>query len=339
MRQTLVAATVLVNLWHPMVVQADNPDFFTPFGCTVVPLAPNIVNGVILAPAQLECLTKQERREVTTELQQRRSDGSFHSIPDSRAVTQTKQIVTGNAAAAEHLASGLPIECRMIDGLQEFRTAVEIRVKRESSPVIYSNVVELPQDCFGDAFDPILSEDETNLKLACQTSAISDESVVPRLENSATAAATAASDQPVAVDVLGEALEAGVLPEANLPAGSPASSDTVSAITALEQEFADCFNAGELRVLTYLLTGNIQREVLAVFADEGVFGNRFEHPYPIPTDEQITSSVRDFRVFPDGRAGAIVEWGKSGLPEHETIFHIYEQVNDAWRVSDEIKLE
>jgi hypothetical protein len=322
----------------------DVRNMTTGFGCTLLAREPEIREGEIHTPVRVECTTPVRRREVVTLLQQRRA-GSFETVPGTRLIFDAPELIAGDAFMMEHSAFGWPVPCRSIAGLQEFRTVVKIRVGHETSPRIFSIPSQLPQDCFGDDFAPILSADDTVLASMCETPPMTDEAVAASLAPPAAAAATPGHDASDAV--MSDPLEAVFLPLADLPAGEPADAETVTALAALEAEFADCQNAGELRRAASLLAGEFLREFLDLTVVEGFPGNRFEHPYPFPVDERLASAlVQDARVLPDGRVGAVVEWVKASDPQDETSgepyrelnFHVYERVAGQWRIAISIPI-
>ncbi|MCC7023413.1 MAG: hypothetical protein IT338_11325 [Thermomicrobiales bacterium] len=127
-------------------------------------------------------------------------------------------------------------------------------------------------------------------------------------------------------------LQAEQLSAADLPAGTPADAETVAAITRVEEEYAACFNAGELRRAASLTTGEVQ-PVIASLAISFGGGTASATPVPPPEDFRIPSVVvTGVRVLPDGRIGAVVTWGT------EQNFHLYEQIDGRWRIADEISV-
>lgn len=130
--------------------------------------------------------------------------------------------------------------------------------------------------------------------------------------------------------------------EDDLPQGAPADAETAAAVTALEREFAACLNAEDWpRWLALLSEDAIDSfigpdAVAELFAPAGT-------PFPNSNGEQApieTVVVRDVRLLPNGRVGAIVEWIAPGTPElppsSETNFHVYERDGDRWLIDDEI---
>lgn len=127
-------------------------------------------------------------------------------------------------------------------------------------------------------------------------------------------------------------LEADTLSEADLPAGAAADAGTVATVTALEQEYAACHNAGAFRRAAGLMTGEALLVAVAL-SDRFSGASASATPIPLPAESQIpTVAVSGVRVFPDGRAGAVVDWGV------ERNFVLYEQTEGQWRIADEISL-
>ena len=134
--------------------------------------------------------------------------------------------------------------------------------------------------------------------------------------------------------------------EAELPQGPPADAATVAAITEVERQFAACYNAGDVGA------------TLALLADEGAHkfvldlidgrngtprsGTELLAPPtgPIPVEDRIALfPVRGVRELPDGRIGAIVEWGSTDEypgSASEANFRIYVQVAGRWVIEEEI---
>ena len=130
-----------------------------------------------------------------------------------------------------------------------------------------------------------------------------------------------------------------------LPAGSPASPESVNAVVALEQEFAACLNQQDWPRVMALLTGSGMRTLLEG-SDRSAAELMRSTPVPLSQDEaewgmsgmmQI-AEVRDVRVLDDGRLGAIVVWDDPESPGAwaETLFHTYERVGDRLLLDEEI---
>ncbi|HEV2107151.1 MAG TPA: hypothetical protein VGR16_02720 [Thermomicrobiales bacterium] len=124
--------------------------------------------------------------------------------------------------------------------------------------------------------------------------------------------------------------------EEQLPQGQPADTRTIAAVQSLEREFAACYNAGDLPRVLALMTDEAARELLSDLLEgepvtaESVTDLLATQAGPLPYEEWIALfPVRDVRVLPDGRVGAIVEWGSPGEPTvvQEANFHIYELVD------------
>jgi hypothetical protein len=128
--------------------------------------------------------------------------------------------------------------------------------------------------------------------------------------------------------------------EGQVPRGEPADEETAREINDVERQFSACYNADDLPRLLALLTDDAGRGLLADIQD-----------LPSPTDLLATPSVplaiteriglfpvRDIRLLPDGRIGAIVEWADPGdlTTVDEANFHIYERSGDSWLLAAEI---
>ncbi len=122
-------------------------------------------------------------------------------------------------------------------------------------------------------------------------------------------------------------------PVEDVPTGTPADDETAAAVTAVEMEYAACYNAGEMRRMLALLADPLLALVSTYAADPEI-GRRFATPEPMPKDDQIEKVVLlDPVVLPDGRVGALVVW--NGL---ETNFHLFQKVDGAWKLQDEISV-
>ena len=165
----------------------------------------------------------------------------------------------------------------------------------------------------------------------CQVSPLSDDAF-SSLQGRARA--MMATPEPfLRLEDVDDPLEASELAEADLPAGLPADAETIAAITVLELEFAACRNAGELRRAASLLTGDEQIHFVSYADLPELSGNRFDVATPMPKDMRIPYViVSGVRMFSDGRAGAVVDWGS------ERNFGLYELIEGRWLVTGEIRL-
>lgn len=116
------------------------------------------------------------------------------------------------------------------------------------------------------------------------------------------------------------------------PAGAPADSETIAAITQLEVEFAACLNAGQLWRAASLTSGRWQRHLLREIIETGQYGEP-------PASAGIPFvQVSNVQTFPGDRAGAVVAWDVA-TSEHTVLpvhYHVYERIDSAWRLADEI---
>ena len=132
--------------------------------------------------------------------------------------------------------------------------------------------------------------------------------------------------------------------EADLPQGEPASQEVTDIVVAIEREFAACLNDADVPRASALLTDDAAARLLAdVNADQNQPAG-VATPDPALNDVRLTLlAVRDVRVLDDGRLGAVVVWvlersgdmAESG-PDLETNFHIYEEVDGQWLLSEEL---
>lgn len=120
--------------------------------------------------------------------------------------------------------------------------------------------------------------------------------------------------------------------EGGLPDGEPADEALVAAVTAVERELLACLNAGETpRALALLTDESVLRWLGVGSVGELVLG--------LPGYAAITlRAVRDVRRLPDGRVGAVVEWGLSREAgfQDQVLFHVYRRVGDRWLLDEEV---
>jgi hypothetical protein len=133
--------------------------------------------------------------------------------------------------------------------------------------------------------------------------------------------------------------------EADLPQGPPAHDETVAAIEEVERQFAACYNTGNVGAVLALLGDEAARELLGDLLGDGAgtqaVADVLATPTaPRPAEERISLfPLRGVRELPDGRIGAIVEWGTSDDPPgivSEANFNIYEQVDGRWVIVEGI---
>lgn len=91
------------------------------------------------------------------------------------------------------------------------------------------------------------------------------------------------------------------------PAGTPADAATVAGVTATAEELFACYNANDLARVVALFTDDYLRRS---FAAEGVTADALRlfaaPPEARPAAEWEAISVRDVRLLPDGRVGALL---------------------------------
>jgi hypothetical protein len=120
--------------------------------------------------------------------------------------------------------------------------------------------------------------------------------------------------------------------EADLPPGQPADEATVAAIAAVEWQITACEHAGEFRRAYALYTEAFLAIVLAALEVQDL-REILATPTPLPPHEQLPVLVRDVRVLPDGRVGAVVDRCLY------IRFFIYQRVNGQWLVDGAIIVE
>ena len=164
----------------------------------------------------------------------------------------------------------------------------------------------------------------------CQVAPISDELLAETWALIRTMRATPYVPPPL--EEVDDPLEAESIREDQVPEGVPADTDTVAAITALEQQYAACFNAGEFRRAAALV-GDELRPLIVAFPEYFHGVAMPATPIPPPEDYQIPSvRVEGVRVLPDGRVAAIVDW------QGEENLSLYERRDGRWVIADEISI-
>lgn len=137
-----------------------------------------------------------------------------------------------------------------------------------------------------------------------------------------------------------ESTPAGGSPEVSLPTGEPADSATVAAITATIVEAYACFNAGDYLSAFALYSD----DALQRFTEQGPFTEdiaAFFLATPEAFPENFRSSVlavRDVRVLPDGRIGALVDTNDPTSPPEGTDvdFVVFVEQGDRYLIDEEI---
>lgn len=116
------------------------------------------------------------------------------------------------------------------------------------------------------------------------------------------------------------------------PVGSPADKETIATITRLEVEFAACLNEEQLWRAASLTSGRWHQHLLRAIIDTGKSGE------PSMTADIPFVLVSDIQTFPGDRAGALVTWDidHSEDPVSTAHYHVYEWIDGAWRLADEI---
>jgi hypothetical protein len=128
--------------------------------------------------------------------------------------------------------------------------------------------------------------------------------------------------------------------EVSLPAGEPADSATVTAITTTIVEAYACFNAGDYLAAFALYSD----DALLRFTEQGPFTEdiaAFFLATPEAFPEDFRSSVvavRDVRVLPDGRVGALVDTNDPTSPPEGTDvdFVVFVEQEGRYLIDEEI---
>lgn len=130
---------------------------------------------------------------------------------------------------------------------------------------------------------------------------------------------------------------------AELPQGEPADAVTVAAITATTQEVFACVNAGEFARQLALYTDRLTRQFGPQHGETEAQTRAFvATPHPAPPDQRVTVlGLRDARVLPDGRVGALLELEVNDPtqgPAPQTAFIVFVRDGDRWLVDEFVPL-
>jgi hypothetical protein len=128
----------------------------------------------------------------------------------------------------------------------------------------------------------------------------------------------------------------GDMPHENdLPQGTSVDPATVDAVAAVQRKWVACQNAGDLPRLLALETDAAVRQFVVELVDE--WDAILAASLPLPMDQRIALfPLRDARLLPDGRVGAIVEWASADDPFRVdvSLFVVYEQVDGRWLIDE-----
>ncbi|MDQ3412344.1 MAG: nuclear transport factor 2 family protein [Chloroflexota bacterium] len=128
--------------------------------------------------------------------------------------------------------------------------------------------------------------------------------------------------------------------EVSLPAGEPADSTTVTAITATIVEAYACFNAGDYLAAFALYSDDaLQRFTAQGPFTEDIAAFFLATPEPFPEDfRSSVLAVRDVRVLADGRVGALVDTNDPTSPPEgaDVDFVVFIEQEGRYLIDEEI---
>lgn len=139
------------------------------------------------------------------------------------------------------------------------------------------------------------------------------------------------------------ALPDSVTSEAELPRGEPVAPETLAGVTATVRVYVSCLNAGDLQRAYALGTDNFFRglfDELATLVGRERFEEAFvtgaaSSPEPRAPEQQVElQAVREARMLPDGRIGAVVDVNDATDPpgDSDTSFFVFVKVADHWLI-------
>jgi hypothetical protein len=126
-------------------------------------------------------------------------------------------------------------------------------------------------------------------------------------------------------------------PPFTLPAGEPADSETVAALTATMAEHIACQNTGNWLAVFTSYTDDFlgQLRADAIITAQDIASWREATPEPVAPEEYTTLlGVREARVLPDGRVGALIDADFKAEEGLETDFLYFEQHDGRWLIDE-----
>ncbi len=139
-------------------------------------------------------------------------------------------------------------------------------------------------------------------------------------------------------------------PAEQLPQGPPATEEEVAGITAATRELVACANLQDPFRLLALLTDDFKGALAAAALQIGEAGaqdlaGRFPVPIGADPDQPLQPvpmiPIRDARLLPDGRVGAILEptVAAAGVSATPVFFVVFELTGDRWLVDDVVVVD
>ena len=121
---------------------------------------------------------------------------------------------------------------------------------------------------------------------------------------------------------------------AALPGGEPADPDTVAAIDAAVQDWATCYNAGDvLGTLALLSDDLVRRQGPQGSATREDTRAALEAPPIPPAEPLVVGEALDARVLDDGRVGAVFAFGDPQQPA-ALVFIVFVEADGNWLLDD-----
>jgi hypothetical protein len=285
------------------------------------------------------CTTDMEGRFILVELSEQRGDGPWQGVTGALTTLQVPERLSDDIPApvpadAEEV-DGPAIGCLYAGEPRRFKTIVTISDGHGHEVAGESPSVDLDASCSPRGIaaaaqrrastDPYLPNPAD-----CQVAPISDEELAEIWALIRVMRATPYSPPPLAeVD---NPLEAESIAEEDIPTGVPADAATMAAITALEEQYAACHNAGDVRRAAALVSEECRPQIVAFLETFSDVANPAP-PVPPPYGSQIPSvRIERVHVLPDGHVVAVVDW------QGEENLHLYERTEDEWLIGDEISI-
>jgi len=156
--------------------------------------------------------------------------------------------------------------------------------------------------------------------------------VTPAPEECVVEPRTLVSFQGLATPAADPATPAPTIGADGLPAGTPADPTTIAAITATTRELIACINAGEvLRGLALYSDPFLRTQYRENVVSQASF-DAAATPRPRGPETWVSiASIRDARVLPDGRVGAIVTVVEpTGTRGEDPGFLLFVRIGDRW---------
>ena len=155
----VVLLVPVVSLGLPIDAGAAPGDPVTAYGCTVIPLPPDAVDGQVFTQVKLKCTTDNAGRFIRIELTQKRGDGTWDAIYGAtRRLLAPEDLTDSNLPPGQRDdyddLEGPRVTCPHADATRSYRTVVTINDGQGNEVKGVSDSVERNRNCFN--LEPVL---------------------------------------------------------------------------------------------------------------------------------------------------------------------------------------